>query len=123
MSPIGYRVYLLPIGYMERFPATEVRTIRDAAAAVRGRRHDLGLTQSELARGAGVSRKWVSEFEAGKASAQLGLLLRVFDELGLSLELTTRSADAARGESDPPGPVDLDGVLDDLRESRDGRDE
>ena len=54
---------------------------------MRGRRRDLGLTQAELATRAGVSRKWVYEFEAGKPSAELRLILRVVDALGLTLEL------------------------------------
>jgi HTH-type transcriptional regulator / antitoxin HipB len=65
----------------------KIKSIRNLAAAVRGRRRDLGLTQAELATRAGVSRKWVYEFEAGKPSAELRLILRVLDALGLTLEL------------------------------------
>lgn len=36
---------------------------------------------------AGVSRKWVYEFEAGKPTAELRLILRTLDVLGLTLEL------------------------------------
>ncbi len=65
----------------------KIKSIRNLAAAVRGRRRDLGLTQAELATRAGVSRKWVYEFEAGKPSAELRLILRVLDALGVTLEL------------------------------------
>jgi len=65
----------------------KIKSIRNLAAAVRGQRRDLGLTQAELATRAGVSRKWVYEFEAGKPSAELRLILRVLDALGLTLEL------------------------------------
>ncbi len=65
----------------------KIRSIRNLAAAVRGRRRDLGLTQAELAVRAGVSRKWVYEFEAGKPTAELRLILRTLDVLGLTLEL------------------------------------
>ena len=68
----------------------KIKSIRNLAAAVRGRRRDLGLTQAELAVRAGVSRKWVYEFEAGKPSAELRLILRVLDALGLTLELGYR---------------------------------
>lgn len=64
-----------------------VRSIADVASAVRGRRLDRGLSQSELARSIGVSRKWISEFEAGKPTAEFGLVMRVLEELGLSLDL------------------------------------
>jgi y4mF family transcriptional regulator len=70
---------------------TPIRSIRDLAAVVRGRRKDLGLSQAEIAERAGVSRKWVYEFEAGKPTAEFGLLLRVFDVLDLQLTARTRS--------------------------------
>jgi HTH-type transcriptional regulator / antitoxin HipB len=89
-----------------------IHAIRDLAAAVRGRRKDLGFNQADLARRAGVSRKWIYEFEAGKPTAEFGLVLRVLDELGLALELAPRSdqGPAARGD-----PVDLDALLDEHR--------
>jgi HTH-type transcriptional regulator/antitoxin HipB len=65
-----------------------VRSIRDLAATVRGRRMDLAISQAELAARAGVSRKWVYEFEAGKPTAELRLILRVLDALGLVLDVT-----------------------------------
>lgn len=82
-----------------------VRSVRDLAAAVRGRRADLGISQEELARRAGVSRKWVYEFEAGKPGVELAFTLRVLDALGLAIEFApTSRADTAR--------VDLDEILD-----------
>lgn len=92
-----------------------VRSIRDVAAAVRGRRHDLGISQVELANRAGVSRKWVSEFEAGKSTAEFGLVLRVLDALALGLEL--RDASATPEDSSDRGAVDLDLLLERFRAS------
>ncbi len=66
----------------------KVRTIRDIAAVVRGRRRDLDLSQAELAVRAGVSRKWIYQFEGGKPTAELGLILRVLDALGVVLDVT-----------------------------------
>lgn len=76
---------------------------------MRGRRTELGLSQDELSARAGVSRKWIVEFEAGKPAAEFALVMRVFDALGLGLEL--------RPESEPYGdaPVDLDEILDEHR--------
>jgi HTH-type transcriptional regulator/antitoxin HipB len=85
-----------------------ITSIRDVAGAMRGRRTDLGLSQAALARRAGVSRKWISEFEAGNLSAEIGLVLRVLDALGMALDLISGD-DAA-----PPGVanrVDLDELL------------
>jgi DNA-binding XRE family transcriptional regulator len=73
-----------------------VRSIADAAAAVRGRRQELDLSQDQVARRAGVSRKWVYEFEAGKPTAALGLGLDVGTE---------RPRDAAASA------IDLDALL------------
>ncbi len=89
-----------------------IQTVRDLAAVVRGRRKDLGMNQAQLAARAGVSRKWIYEFEAGKPTAEFGLLLRVLDALGLALEVTPRpEADqSARGDT-----IDLDAVLDEHR--------
>jgi y4mF family transcriptional regulator len=89
-----------------------IRSIRDIAAAVRGRRIDLGLSQADLSRRAGVSRKWLVEFESGKPSAELRLVLRVLDELGLTLEISTdRAADASSlGQT-----IDLDALLEEHR--------
>lgn len=92
---------------------TSMRAIRDVAAAVRGRRQDLALSQIELARRAGVSRKWISEFEAGKATAEFGLVLRVLDALGLGLELREASS-TQESSTEDRGAVDLDLLLDRL---------
>jgi HTH-type transcriptional regulator/antitoxin HipB len=73
----------------------KVRSIRDLAAVVRGRRRDLGLSQAELAARAGVSRKWIYQFEAGKPTAELRLILRVLDALGLVLDVTYDEQTAA----------------------------
>lgn len=87
-----------------------VRTVRDAAAEVKGRRLDARLSQEELARRAGVSRKWVYEFEAGKPAAEFGHVLRVLEVLGLSLEFVRIDA----GDR-PVNAMDLDELLDEHR--------
>jgi HTH-type transcriptional regulator/antitoxin HipB len=88
-----------------------IRSIREIAAVVRGRRLDLGLSQSQLATQAGVSRKWISEFESSKSTAELGLVLRVLDALDLSLELVAQADPAGQSH----GGVDLDALLKQLR--------
>ncbi len=96
--------------------STPITSIRDIAAVVRGRRLNLGLSQAEIARIAGVSRQWVSEFESGKPTAELRLVIRLLEALRLSVILDERDAD---GRTSPPSvssPVDLDVLLDDYRE-------
>ena len=87
----------------------QVNSMRDLAAAVRGRRQDLGLSQAELAARVGVSRAWINAVEGGKPSVELGLVLRLLDDLGLRLELAgpTGRGDLAQGRV-----IDLDAVLD-----------
>lgn len=95
--------------------STPINSIRDLAAAARGRRQRLGLSQAEVARRAGVSRAWLSMFEAGKPTAELGLAIRLLDALGLRLAVD----DQDRPSDDRPGPsapVDLDALLDAYRE-------
>jgi y4mF family transcriptional regulator len=89
-------------------------SIADIAAAVRGRRMDLGLSQGDLAERAGVSRRWVNQFEAGgRTTAEVGTILRVLDALGLDLQV---EAQGWTDDSEPaPGGVNLDVLLDDLR--------
>jgi HTH-type transcriptional regulator/antitoxin HipB len=89
----------------------DIRTISDVANVVRGRRTGLGLGQGDLARRAGVSRKWIYEFEAGKPGAELRLVLAVVEALGLRL-----SVDPAPTE-EPSGAADLDAFLDDYERS------
>jgi HTH-type transcriptional regulator/antitoxin HipB len=90
----------------------KVRSIRDLTATVRGRRKDLGMSQAELATRSGVSRKWVYEFEAGKPTAELRLILRVIDALGLTLDLGYGESAPV---SDPSDAVDLDALIDEYR--------
>ncbi len=95
---------------------TPITSIRDVAAAVRGRRQSLGLSQADVARRARVSRQWINEFEAGKPTAELRLVIQLLDALGLRLSLDER--DGGGGPSRPPavGAVDLDALLDGYRE-------
>jgi HTH-type transcriptional regulator / antitoxin HipB len=104
-----------------------VHSTADVAAAVRGRRLDRELSQSELAQRSGISRKWISEFEAGKATAEVALVIRVLEALGLSLDLSddpraaaTMSATGTLSASanvspTASGPVNLDELLEEHR--------
>ena len=92
-----------------------VTVARDIGLAVRGRRRELALSQADLAAASGVSRKWLSEFEQGKPTAELGILLRVLH--ALQMELTV--APLTEGEPQQAGlsskeHLDLDEILDEL---------
>ncbi len=105
----------------------KIRSISDVSAAVRGRRLDMGLSQSALSERSGISRKWISEFESGKPTAEFALVMRVLEALGLCLELTGAPTSAilmsasgtlsASAEVSPPqdSPVDLDALLEEYQ--------
>jgi HTH-type transcriptional regulator / antitoxin HipB len=89
----------------------------DIAASIRGRRQELGLSQSALAERSGVSRKWVSELESGKPSAEIALVMRILRELGFSIDLSLddRKPDIEVSSSLASIPVDLDSLLERYR--------
>jgi HTH-type transcriptional regulator / antitoxin HipB len=84
-----------------------IRSTGDLAAAVRGRRRDRGWSQLDLAAKAGVSRKWISELEAGKSRVELGLVIKVLEQLGLTIDVIETAARAPRTKN----AVDLDDVI------------
>jgi len=65
----------------------QIRNAREIGALVREHRSRLKLSQADLARRVGVSRLWVVLLEKGKSTAQLGLVLRTLDILGITLEV------------------------------------
>jgi HTH-type transcriptional regulator/antitoxin HipB len=105
----------------------KINSALDLAAAVRGRRHDLGLSQANLAERAGVSRVWIATVEAGKRSVNFGLVLRLLGALDLTMDVApsrnfndgfkgVKDAVTPRNLSDVvKGPVDLDALLEGYR--------
>ncbi len=83
-----------------------IASARDLGLFVRQSRQDSGRTQAELAAEAGVSRRWLSDLEAGKATAEFGLVLRTLHALNIGLDASPIGPD--------PGNIDLDTLLDDL---------
>lgn len=63
-----------------------IRTVDDIAKLVRERRKQVGLSQAELARRAGVSRQWIVDLEHGKPTAEVSLVLRALAATGLHLD-------------------------------------
>ena len=63
-----------------------IRTPNDLGAIIRNRRKQLGLGQAALAQRIEVSRQWVIGIERGHSRAELGLVLRALDTLGIRLD-------------------------------------
>jgi HTH-type transcriptional regulator / antitoxin HipB len=73
-----------------------VRTPSDLSSLVRGRRRELGWSQSELAQRAGASYRWIVNLEAGKASVHMDMVLAALAALGLALDASVVSDDSGR---------------------------
>lgn len=73
---------------------TPIETPNPAAfgAAIRARRLEKGLTQTQLAELCGVSLRFVSELERGRASVSLGRALLLAQRLALDPILLRREA-------------------------------
>ncbi|MCL2468106.1 MAG: helix-turn-helix domain-containing protein [Micrococcales bacterium] len=73
----------------------QVLSILDMQSAIRGRRHELGLTQQALADRAGISRKWLVAFETGVRgpAVELAVVMRVLAALDLRIDLAPPQPD------------------------------
>lgn len=67
-----------------------IRTSEQLGDAVAQTRKTKGYSQQEFADLAGVGRRFVSDLENGKPTAEIGKVLRVLTALGLDLELRAR---------------------------------
>ena len=85
-----------------------IRTPADLGALIRDRRIKLALDQQSLARKVGVSRQWIVEVEKGKPRAEIGLLLRTIDALGIQL-MTQEDVPGKKRQTAPA--VDIDSIV------------
>jgi transcriptional regulator with XRE-family HTH domain len=72
----------------------------DIGTLVRDRRERVGLTQTELARRAGISQSTVSAVERGTRRPSLRLLEQVLAAFGLQWRMTTEALDEPEAELD-----------------------
>jgi HTH-type transcriptional regulator / antitoxin HipB len=63
----------------------KIRNAKDLGALVREHRKRRNWTQTRLGEEIGASRAWVSAFEGGKPTAEIGLVLKALRVLGLGL--------------------------------------
>lgn len=96
MSPL--RPFVPERDQEDRQGWTSIRSARDLGGSLRVARKALGLTQADLALAAGVGLRFVVELEAGKPTVRLGLVLRVIDALGGSLQLGDLAAPISHGQ-------------------------
>jgi HTH-type transcriptional regulator / antitoxin HipB len=67
---------------------TTVRNPEQLGRAIRLKRKEKSLSQSALAARLGVGRKWVIGIESGNPKAEIGLILKTLDALGLRTSLS-----------------------------------
>lgn len=60
----------------------------DLGLFARDERRRRRMSQSQLSTVANVSRRWLTDFESGKPTAEIGLVFRVIHALGLVLEIS-----------------------------------
>lgn len=85
-----------------------IRSAREFGVLVRSEREKRGWSQSQLAERAGVSLPWISQFERGKPTAQIDLVLKTLTTLEIRLWAGEPPA-AAGGRGTV---IDLDELLD-----------
>ena len=81
-------------------------TSQDIGSLVRQQRKALDWSQAKLAEQTMVSRDWIVQLEKGKATAELGLVLRALKALGLLVDIAPRKM--------TPKDIALDAMLADL---------
>jgi HTH-type transcriptional regulator / antitoxin HipB len=69
---------------------TPIHSAKQLGELIRHRRHELGLTQTEVAEVANTNLRFVSELERGKPTARLENVMRVLATLGIGLEARVR---------------------------------
>jgi y4mF family transcriptional regulator len=89
-----------------------IRTPRDLGAIIRDYRRRRGWGQQGLADKIGVSRQWVVAIEKGKARAEIGLVLRALDVLGIAL---SPDRDKSESSKDALQIADIDQIVEKAR--------
>jgi y4mF family transcriptional regulator len=74
---------------------TVVRTPEALGRLIREQRKRQGLRQAELAAMIGASHVFLGDVEKGKPTVQLGRVLKLLDELGLTLRVDVPDEDGA----------------------------
>lgn len=64
-----------------------VYTPASLGAAIRHYRHEIGLSQAELAEQTGLHRSYLSALERGRETEQVRRILRVLKQLGVRMSL------------------------------------
>jgi transcriptional regulator with XRE-family HTH domain len=72
-----------------------IRTVRELGLLVRGERRRRELSLQALAAQVGCSRQWLAGFELGSARAEITLVLRTLNVLGIRLDAEPAAREGA----------------------------
>lgn len=86
-----------------------VRTAKDIGTFIRDQRKRQKLDQATLASLIGVNRRWVMEVERDKPRAEIGLVLKALEALGLDLSVDRR--DVSGSTANALDIVDIDAIV------------
>lgn len=90
-----------------------IRRPSELGAVIMAVRRTQGLSQAQLAERLGVSRVWLGQVERGKSSPRLDLILRVLNELQITLAAyASDDVMPDRLPVDAWSPIDIDDIAD-----------
>jgi HTH-type transcriptional regulator/antitoxin HipB len=92
----------------------QIRTASDIGALIRDQRKKQQLDQADLAQKVGVNRRWVLEVERGKPRAEIGLVLKTLDALGLTLLIEAETATRRRSGREIES-LDIDAIVENAK--------
>lgn len=87
-----------------------IRTPREIGALIRDHRKQQKLDQADLAQRIGVNRRWVVEVERGKPRAEVGLILKALQALGLTVAIDSDGKPVGT-QSDDLDSIDIDAIV------------
>lgn len=96
-----------------------IHTPRDLGLRIRDERLRLRMAQATLARSVGASRSWVIQMERGNPGAEIGLVLKALQSVGLTMDVCGATEDESvpgrTGGSESLPIIDLARILDRAR--------
>lgn len=90
-----------------------IHSAKELGSLVRSERKRRGWSQRELAEQVGLSPLWISNFERGKSTAHVGLVLRTLKALDVKL----RVGEEDKKEHSPTVTADLNSLLSGLNKA------
>lgn len=85
-----------------------IRTPSDLGAAIKDRRRQRGLNQAQLADEIGTSRQWLIDVEKGRPGAEIGLVFRALNALGLEISI---AQDSIKAKGRRGTHIDIDAIV------------